>query len=1137
MIPRLLETLGLQSSPENLLVSRMDYWHMLCGVALILLAVTCSFLAGRQRERTPWRWLSGFGLFQAIYEWTEPLSVALGDGALFTSIRLTLLIVSSILLAESARRSLGKLGSEGRGLWMTVGTALLGVSGIVAGLPGLSISVRLVLALAVALWAARALIRTEAANRSAGYALRGAGWGLALYSATFLGSLPPWILANVGIPETSFPRISDPLLPIRTAVVVLTVAMLWRYYRTSARIDGPEGAGALQKPGRLYGWLAPVLVLTSILGAGATRMSGDYKFNELREGLLEQTRMSAMAFDPTLVSRLAGSSEDINRPEYRQIKQRLMAMRRKNPECRFIYFVTLRGDKVVILADSEPVTSPDYSPPGQVYHEASAIMAASLRTGREFVEGPLPDRWGVWVTSFVPIIDPAGNRVMTGLCLDAAASHWRRAIGVHRIVTLSVVLLLLLLAIVFFVTQQRSHESSRAIELSERRYRQMFEENPALMLLLKPGSGAIIEANPAACAYYGYRPEELAGMHVWDLDEMPQEEWADFSKRALSSHDTVFRRRHRLSTGEVREVEVLAGPVETPSGATIYCVIHDVTERSRADENLRKAKDSAEALNSQLEQVLAQATELAVEAEVANQAKSQFLATMSHEIRTPLNGLLGLTHLLLESGLTEAQKRLTEMLQTSGDALLWVINDVLDFSKIEAGKLDLERVEFNPATPVKDTIDILGARAKHKGLILSADVSDAFPARVLGDPGNIRRVLLNLTGNALKFTEKGSVTIAAGVVSEDDKRIVLRYSVSDTGIGIAPQRMERLFKPFSQLDSSTTRRYGGTGLGLAISKRLSEMMGGDIGFESEVDKGTTFWFSVVCERAADDGDAESVPLLHREHHSCAGVRALIVDDDEINQIVACGIVESAGMETEVASNGVAAFKALDAGAFDVVLMDVQMPDMDGFEVTAAIRHRERETPGRRLPIIGLTAHIGKAETERSRSVGMDACLSKPVAPEALLDAVESVLARRERSEAVAVASAIPASDKRSETFDRAALLDRVGGDAATTERLIAIFRERAPRHGAAISEALARGDAEQLRFEAHALRGAAADMSARKVSRLAGDIEKAAVAGDLTAATPLLERLLKELEQLRHELESSSSEHPSMGERKEPCVS
>lgn len=1125
MISRMVEIFGLRQPSANLLVDRMDYWHMLCGLTLILLAATCSFLAGRQQERPSWRWLSAFGFVQAAYEWMEMISVALGEGALFASIRLTLLIVSAVLLAESARRSLGRFGSENRGWWMTGATAALGVSGLAGGLPGLSISVRLVLVLAVALWTARSLIRTEDATRSA--SLRAAGWGLALYSAVFLGALPPWLLAHADASERSLP-----LLPISTLVMALTVVALWRHYRVSAAVQ-------VQKPGRLHYWLAPVLIATAIIGAFATEASSDYRLQDLRTVFLGRTRMSAMAVDPEIISRLSGSARDLLSPEYQGLKQRLIAMRTGNSDCRFVYFIAMRGEKVVLLADSEPVVSPDYSPPGQVYDEASAHMVSSLRTGREFVEGPLHDRWGVWMSSFVPITDRASNRIIAGFCLDAAASHWRRDIGMHRVAAMSVVVLVLVLGVVFFVIQQRSYESSRAIAISERRYRQMFEENPALMLLINPVSGGIIEANPAARAYYGYRSEELARMHIWDIDEMSREEWTALASSALASHEVSFNRRHRLSSGEAREVEVLAGPVELASGAAIYCVIHDVAERSRAEENLRKAKDSAETLNAQLEQVLSQATELAVEAEVANQAKSRFLATMSHEIRTPLNGLLGLTHLLLNSGLTAAQKRLADMLQTSGDALLWVINDVLDFSKIEAGKLELERVEFNPATPLSDTVDILGARANNKGLVLCTEVAPGFPEQALGDPGNIRRILLNLTGNAIKFTAEGSITIRAALAREEDNRITFRFSVSDTGIGIAPQRMERLFKPFSQLDSSTTRRYGGTGLGLAISKRLSEMMGGEIGVESEVGNGTTFWFTVVCEKApasSSAGGAQPAAAQERTRRSLKGLRALVVDDDEINQIVARGVLENAGLTAEVALSGPEALKALDASPFDLVLMDVQMPDMDGFETAAAIRHKEKEARGRRIPIIALTAHIGKAEAERSRSVGMDACLSKPVNPEALLDAIDDLMPLDR--EASTVATAAPRHvDTAADVFDRATLLDRVGGNAATVEKLIAIFRKRAPHHGAAIEGAFAMKNAEQLRFEAHALRGAAADMSAGNVSSLAGRIEKAAADGALESAAPLIAQLHEELERLRRELDAPSSEHNDTGERNQSCAS
>jgi len=753
-------------------------------------------------------------------------------------------------------------------------------------------------------------------------------------------------------------------------------------------------------------------------------------------------------------------------------------------------------------------------------------------------------------------------------------------------------------------------------------------------IFYKDIKGAYIGCNKAFEKYSGINKEKLIGKTLMELN-YPEEEISlhlTYDKELFNNPGQRTYGSNFISHKGINKSIIIKKATFTNSDgavAGIVGVVMDITEQKQAEEVMKKAMEDSDA---------------------ANRAKSDFLANMSHEIRTPMNAVIGMTDLLLDTELTQGQRELLEITKTSADSLLKIINDILDFSKIEAGKMDFEKIEFDLRITIEDTVDTLAIKANEKDLELLCMINHDVPYLLCGDPGRLRQILLNIIGNAVKFTEKGEVSVIVELEHEDESNATLRFSVTDTGNGIPEDKMEKLFKSFSQVDSSKTRRYGGTGLGLAISKNLVEMMGGSIGAKSQEGKGSIFWFSIIFEKQSrivpdiqtklvgtinqrilivDDNktnclilskmfnfwgfrhdkafgakealnklydgikqnnpftiavldmhmpemDGETLgkvikndknlkntmlimfssfgkrgdvnrmkeigfsafltkPAKGSQLYDCLisvihegrvepynrrivtrfsiaedkkkKLRILVAEDNIPNQKLFFMMLNKMGYKADIVNNGREVIESLQQNKYDLVLMDVHMPEMDGFEATRLIRDKEIET-GQHIPIIAMTADTMYGDKELCIKAGMDDYISKPVSPDKIINAIEKVVFNKENN-----MEKITAYKKS--VFDMNTLMKRLDINEELVGEIMDVYLNDTPIQLLRLREYFEKGDILLIQRTAHSIKGASANFCVGTINKTAQDIEIAAKQGNLKIIELLIDTIENQFIELK----------------------
>ncbi len=1216
----------------DFLTKQLDYIYFLYGAAFFLIAATCFFLYKSQKENIFWKYLGLFGILHGINEWLDLIYIVFGEIKSMFWPHLLILVSSFVYLVEIGRLYTKRNNKLVFDFKIYIFLFLLIFTGwFFYHETGLKNFIRYFFGLVGCLWAGYTVfsfVKIQKIEGKAGKYLKGVGFLICLYGLTQLVGDRCNYFPAVFLNKSNFLKtFGFPIQILRTLIALSFTFFVWKYYYKDSE-HKYSNVIDFSKEYRYEKMFFICFVIVFIFGAIGTYSMGEFTENKERKHILNRAKLIASNVKANIIKTLSGTIEDLNSPTYKYINKQFVDYGNSQDDIRYIYLMGKKGKDVFYYMDSYPDRYQEtiITEIGEVYPEATKELKQSFITGKPFVEGPNIDEWGCWISGLVPIKDNL-NKVVAVLGIDVDADDWAKIIFKSRLVAIFITFLVVLILVIFFLVHENYKKLQIIMFTSFKKLEEMeniINKSQAIVFLWKAQKGWPVEYVSDNITQFGYNKDEFYSkklvyedlIHPDDIDRIDDE-----LKKYAKSWVNEFLQEYRIITknGQVRWVEDYCwARYNKDSEITHYQgIVQDITGRKQSEIELKKAKS---------------------EAENANKAKSEFLANMSHEIRTPMNAVIGLTEILSSSQLTKDQRKLIDNISTETTALLSIVNNILDLSKIEAKKLDLENIDFDLYEVLNKVKEVFDLRAKQKGVEFQFDIEKEVPRLVLGDPIKLRQIIINLIDNALKFTHKGFVRLQVRLSDVKGEKILINFSVIDTGIGIPLEKQATIFESFKQADSSTTRKYGGTGLGTTISKKLVELMGGDIGVDSELGVGTVFWVEIPFKKLLDSNIALSknvvslkdVPVLvvgikqlrffdmlrswgfriiESEYNAeikekivknfvsdkqimfilvgfdtlkndnglfieeikqlemvkdvpiialdffgdkdknklCetleinyfsykqkeqiklqefikktlqvkdkmilvkkvvqskenSSVRILVAEDYLANREIIKKHLLDEGYIVDVVEDGVKAVEKFSQNYYDLIFMDLQMPEMDGFEAVQQIRKIEEKNKNnkqaKKVTIIALTAHVVKEFIDRCMVVGMDDYLPKPFKKKELLSVIDKWI----NGVTYIKSTIITKANDNGELMDLDKVLNEFNNDKDFLYKIIDVFLNNLEKQLTNIEEAIKSKDAQVIQKESHTIKGGAGNLTAYELAGIAHELEQAAIDANFELAMAL----------------------------------
>lgn len=1150
-------------------IAQMDYVFFVYGLSCLLLAVTVYSLYRSKSVYPFWKWIALFAFLLGMAEWMDMIALNFWNDTPFRLFRWLFLTVSFLCLVEIVRQEAVKKWGRICGPWIYVPLVLAVVwpGWMMDGWAGINALARYVFGVMGGLCAARVIYlvgrKTQPQNRSLSlFAIVLGGFALTQFFVA-PASLFPASLVNR---ETFLNGVGIPIQVFRMFLAVALAFLAWQCYLLQRKDH------VVRLKSSFYvrmGWVFPSFLLFFILmGWGAAELLGERRMQEKKDVLFSLAQYSAGALDASKVMALTGTLSDLGTENYEDLFHDALGVYLRYPDSASVYMFGRRDGKHIFLYDSMNPKARDTgipaAEPGEVYPLDHDVLEKMFRNGGTRVIGPEADKWGNFMSGFAAIRRPDTGEVIAVLGVDYNVDEWMADVARYRLGVIIVTILFITLYIIFSFVYLREKEVQQDLKGREKKLLELsglleeergnletiFNSTQVGLMLVDAGFkvrrvnavlSRLIGRDPQA--FLGNRPGQgFACVHLdkklltcGNSEFCPDCPVAGMISRVLDSGvevmDSEFRYEYQSVFGETRTLwfAANASPLFMAGQRHVLLSLADITQRKAADQELQEyrlrlenlVRSRTEALNQTNQKLMREVVqrqeahrelqEAKNKAEEASKLKSQFLFNVSHEIRTPLNGIIGFAELITRCEDMARARMMARTVLNESDILLTLVNDILDQAKIEAGKMTLENRVVDIRDLFSGMIKTMSMAANKKGLMVALESSGDVPRFVYTDRLRLCQIIWNFFNNSVKFTTEGSVTLRAELLDRRLDMARVKFSIRDTGVGIADDKKHLIFERFAQIDGTATRVHGGAGLGTSIAKGLVELMGGEAGFESKLGEGSTFWFILplkVC-------DAADVPQEKPQEHAgaipSAGIKGpiLVVEDYPVNQDVVRMHMGNGGYEGDFVADGAMALEACKLKEYKLILMDIQMPGMDGYET---VRHiRALGGWAEHVPVLGVTANADEDTRRQCLEVGMVDVMTKPIRGQIFLALLSDILGGKVFRSPTFNRGAVSDAQQDVPVMDHEAAVREFAGNQALLDSISKKFLAQVKKQIDTIARAIQARDGAVVGAEAHKIKGAAANLTAMRVSLSAKALEEKGKSGNLDGVDKLFAALKDEL--------------------------